>query len=94
MAMTIRPVTPDDVPALAALARRTWSDAFGHGLSPDDHAAELEETRSEAYFAVALRERTILVAEEGGALLGYVQFGEVTIPEVEIRPEDRALQRL
>ncbi len=31
----------------------------------------------------ALREKTILVAEADGALLGYVQFGDVAIPEVD-----------
>lgn len=81
-APTIRPAGLEDVPALAALATRTWSDAFGGGVSAEDEAAELEEGRSETYFATALGDKTILVAETGGALLGYVQF------------DDRELQRL
>jgi diamine N-acetyltransferase len=93
-APTIRPARPSDVHALSELATRTWSDAFGDGISPEDEAAELEETRSEAYFASALRSKTILVAEEDGALLGYVQFGDVGIPEVQVQPGDQALQRL
>jgi diamine N-acetyltransferase len=91
---TIRPARLSDVPELSALATRTWSDAFADGVSPDDEAAELEETRSEAYFADALRQKTILVAEADGALLGYVQFGEVGIPEAEAQPGDQGLQRL
>jgi ribosomal protein S18 acetylase RimI-like enzyme len=87
-------VTSSDLPALAELARRTWSDAFGDSVSPDDEVAALEETRSEAYFAAALSTETILVAEEDGVLLGYVQFGDVTIPEVDVRPGDQGLHRL
>jgi ribosomal protein S18 acetylase RimI-like enzyme len=90
----IRAARPGDVPALSDLARRTWSDAFGDGVRPEDEEAELEEGRSQAYFAQALNERTILVAEADGVLLGYVQFGEVGIPEVDVRPGDQALQRL
>jgi ribosomal protein S18 acetylase RimI-like enzyme len=90
----IRPAAPSDIPALSELAKRTWADAFGHSLSPEDLAAELEESRSEAYFADALTETTILLAEEEGALRGYVQFGDVEIPEVEARPGDQGLRRL
>ena len=93
-APTIRPATLSDVPALTELAKRTWSDAFGQSVSPDDEAVELEKTRSETYFINALREKTILVAEGGQALLGYVQFGDVEIPEVEVRPGDQGLQRV
>jgi ribosomal protein S18 acetylase RimI-like enzyme len=90
----IRPARLSDVPALSALAKRTWSEAFGDSVRPDDEAVELETTRSEKYFVNAMREKTILVAEADGALLGYVQFGDVEIPEVEIRPGDQGLQRV
>jgi len=92
--VSCRPATPGDVPSLSALAKRTWFDAFGGSVSPEDAAAELEATRSEGYFAVALAERTILVAEEEGALVGYVQFGDVDIPEVDLRAGDQELHRL
>ena len=83
------------MPALSGLASRTWSSAFGASVGADDEAAELADGRSEAYFRCALRTRTILVAaDDEGALLGYVQLGEVDIPEVEDRPGDAALQRL
>jgi hypothetical protein len=88
-APTIRPTRLSDVPALSALAKRTWSEAFGDSVSPDDAAVELEKTRSEKYFINALREKTILVAEADGVLLGYVQFGDVEIPEVEVRAGDQ-----
>ena len=92
-AATIRAATLSDVPALSELARRTWSEGFGDSVSPDDEAIELEATRSESYFLAALREKTILVAEADGALLGYVQFGDVEIPGVEAEPGDQGLHR-
>jgi diamine N-acetyltransferase len=94
MEMTIRPAEEADIPALSTLARRTWADAFGSSLSPEQLAAELDETRSEEYFRAALVEHTILVAELDGDLVGYVQFGDVTIPEVDARPGDRGLHRV
>jgi ribosomal protein S18 acetylase RimI-like enzyme len=83
-----------DAPALADLAKRTWSDAFGDGVSPDDLTAELEERRSEGYFLAAIAEKRILVAEADGVLVGYVQFGDVAIPEVEAFQGDKEFQRL
>ena len=90
----IRPATLSDVPALSDLATRTWADAFGEGLSSDDEAAEVKDSRSERYFADALRGKTILVAESDRRLVGYVQFGGVEIGEVDIQPGDRGLHRL
>ncbi len=90
----IRAATARDVPALSRLAKRTWSDAFGGGIAPEDEAHELEEGRSETYFENALREKTILVAEAGDELLGYVQFGDVDITGVDAQPGDRGLHRL
>ena len=78
----IRPARADDVPALADLARRTWLDAFGASVSPENAIAEAEEGRSEERFRAALDKQTILVAEENGALVGYVEF------------DDRELHRL
>ena len=71
--LQIREATPADVHALSELAKRTWSDAFGGSVSPDDEAVELEETRSETYFIGTLKEKTILVAERSDTLVGYVQ---------------------
>lgn len=92
--MVIRPATEADVPALADLARRTWLDAFGASLAPDDAAAAADESRSEARFRRALDERTILVAEDDGALVGYAELGGADMPELGTRPEDGWLHRL
>jgi ribosomal protein S18 acetylase RimI-like enzyme len=92
--MNVRPADEGDLPELSALAKRTWADAFGSSLGPEALEAELEETRSQAYFSAALIAQTILVAELDGELVGYVQFGDVTIPEVVAKPGDRGLQRV
>jgi ribosomal protein S18 acetylase RimI-like enzyme len=92
--MTIRGARVNDIPALSALAKRTWSDAFGASLSAEDEAIELEKKRSESYFAASLGKNTILVAEANGELRGYVQFGDVDIAEVDVQPGDQELQRL
>jgi len=86
----IRPAEPADVPALA---QRTWADAFGWSVSPEEQAAELEN-RSEASFAEGLHRWTTLVAENGGTLVGYVQFGDVVIDGVDAQPGDQELHQL
>lgn len=93
-AIAIRLARSSDVPALSELARRTWAQAFGDSVSPEDGAAELEKKRSVDYFAEALREQTILVAEKAGGLVGYVQFGDVRIPEVSRQAGDQAVHRV
>ena len=93
-APTVRPARLSDIPLLADLAKRTWADAFGGGVSAEDAATALEEERSEDYFAEAIREKTILVTEADGALLAYAQFGDVEIAGVEVQPGDQGLQRL
>ena len=92
--LDIRPATSGDVSALSDLAKRTWSDAFGYSVSPDEEAVELEVKRSEPYFDKALRESTILVADAEGTLLGYVQFGDVGIEGVDARPADQEVHRI
>ncbi|MDX6479611.1 MAG: diamine N-acetyltransferase [Gaiellaceae bacterium] len=89
----IRPARADDVPALADLARRTWLDAFGESVSPENAAAEADAGRSEEHFRAALEERTILVAEESGSLVGYVEFddGELRRLYVETALQGRGI---
>jgi ribosomal protein S18 acetylase RimI-like enzyme len=61
-----------------------------------DVAGELEDGRSEAYFATALTDerKTILVAEEHGQVIGYVQFGEAEVDDIDLQPGDRELHRV
>lgn len=92
--MIVRPIEGRDLPALSALAARTWADAFGHTVSEEEQAAELEQTRSEEYFRAAMEKDAILLAEDGGELVGYVQFGDVAIAEVDLEPGDQELRRV
>jgi ribosomal protein S18 acetylase RimI-like enzyme len=92
--MKIRPVAEGELPALAALAKRTWLAAFGGSVSSEEAAIEVEQTRSEDYFRAALPTDTVLVAEEDGELVGYVKFGDVRIPEVDVLPGDQGIHRI
>ena len=73
-----RPARSSDLPALADLAQRSWLDAFGSSVS-EESAAEEAASRSETYFASALAESSVLVAELDGVLAGYVQFDDAEL---------------
>ena len=68
--MNIREAKLDDVPVLADLAANTYADAFGSSLPQDVLADELEQRRSVAYFRWVVNTDTVLVAEQGGRLVG------------------------
>lgn len=75
--MELRPATLEDVPALAALGRASFSDAFGHLYRSEDLAAFLAEVHDEAAVAeeVAGHEcRHMLAVREDGALIGYCKL--------------------
>jgi ribosomal protein S18 acetylase RimI-like enzyme len=90
----IEPVKPDELKELADLASRTFKDAFGDGMDPEDLAKSLAENRSVAYFEKALSDSKILVAKHEGKIVGYLQYGVVKIPEAEATEDDLELGRL
>jgi ribosomal protein S18 acetylase RimI-like enzyme len=92
--ITIAPVQAPELIELAELAAKTFADAFGASMTPEDLKQSLEEDRSPAYFEHALKESTILVAKLDGKIVGYVQFGPVKMPEAGAAPDDRELGRL
>lgn len=92
--ITIVPVEASELVELAELAAKTFADAFGASMTPEDLQQSLEEDRSPAYFKRALEECTILVAKLDGKIVGYVQFGPVKMPETGANPDDRELGRL
>jgi len=92
--MIIRPAGTKDVATLAAFARRTYADAFGHSFSAEDLAAHLATSLADGYFHQALAEDVFLLAESEGRLIGFVQFGPVRIPAAAAGPEDRELRRI
>lgn len=75
--MQLRPATPDDVPALAALGRESFTAAFGHLYRPEDLAAFLAETHDEAVVAGEVAGvvcRHMLAVGDDRALLGYCKL--------------------
>lgn len=74
--MILRQATPADIPALSALGRDSFVEKFGHMYRPQDLAAFLEETHSEAAVAAELAhaERRYRLAEIDGALAGYCKL--------------------
>ena len=92
----IREIRTSDLPVLSALACRTYTEAFGHSLTPDELAAELEQNRSEACFRAAMNVDTILVAIMEGRLVGYIQLGDVRMDVYGRKPgaKDQAVHAL
>ena len=91
--MIIRQVTPSDIPELSLLAKKTYAETFGDGLTPDQLTSVLESTRSETYFKSAMIKDTILVAVDDMNLLGYIQISDVRyrLEGIEISENDQAI---
>jgi ribosomal protein S18 acetylase RimI-like enzyme len=92
--MIIREIETGNISALAELARRTFSDAFGTSISASDLAFHLQNNLSDAYFRAAADVDVFLIAEIEARLIGYVQFGAVEIPAPGRSPGDQELRRL
>lgn len=92
--MIIRQATIGDVAALAALARKTYSDAFGHSFSPSDLAFVLENDLSDGCFLEAVTEDGILIAMIDDRVVGYVQFGVASETMPRRSPDDQEVRRL
>jgi mycothiol synthase len=87
-------VRSDEMQELADLAARSFSDAFGDEMDPEDLAQSLEENRSLAYFERTKDSSTIIVARYQGKLAGYAQYGSVKLTGIDAAPEDREIGRV
>ena len=78
-----RRAVPEDAPALAELALRTFVDAFGAGSDPHDLALHTARSYGVAQQAAEIAHPRIitLVAEVDGRLTGYVQIRRDEVPE-------------
>lgn len=95
MKITIALVKPDELDALSCLAARTYCDAFGYSLDAEQLNNEITNGRSVDYFRKAIEKgNCILVAKNECKIVGYVQFGNVEIPEVNTSKSDMELSRL
>jgi ribosomal protein S18 acetylase RimI-like enzyme len=72
----ITPGTADDAPAIARIHVASWQAAY-RGIVPDEHLASLSVERREAHWrgAFAAGQTEVLVAREGGSIVGWVCFG-------------------
>jgi ribosomal protein S18 acetylase RimI-like enzyme len=75
----LRPATAQDLPALSQLAREAFIAKFGPLYSAENLAMFLADSLSEAAFAADLADpdRTIMLAENEGALLGFAKISTV-----------------
>jgi ribosomal protein S18 acetylase RimI-like enzyme len=75
-AVSLRPATAADVPALAALGRDSFVAKFGDLYRPEDLAAFLEQSHAEPVVAaqVADPQMRIVLAERNDALAGYCKL--------------------
>jgi ribosomal protein S18 acetylase RimI-like enzyme len=92
--MLIRKAQKSDLKAFSALAITTYARAFGHTFSASDLALHLAQNFSESSFAEALDKDVILLAEDGNSLVGYIQFGAVSIVVEAATLRDQELQRV
>ncbi|MEY2942961.1 MAG: hypothetical protein RLY97_975 [Pseudomonadota bacterium] len=97
---TIRDATLADAEALAALKLFTFHQTFIAGYAipypPDDLALFEAETYSVAQITAELMDAThqTWVAEQGGALVGYVHCGPCKLPHADVGDGDRELYQL
>jgi diamine N-acetyltransferase len=90
----IQPARRDDLSELADLAARTFSDAFGHAMTPEELKQSLAENRSVGYFERTFESSHILVARREGKIVGYTQFGSVLLSGAPAKPGDTELGRV
>lgn len=95
--LTIRDATPEDLPALVALSRKTFSDKFAHLYDPEDLAVFLQESHGEANYLSWLTdpENLIRVVEDDtGALKAYLLCSKLSLPATDPRPGAVELKRI
>lgn len=77
-----RDAAPADGPRLAAMARRSFSETFGHLYRPADLAAFLDATFGDEGLPAQLSDPaySVRIAEEEGAVAGFAKLGPVAFP--------------
>jgi len=92
----IRRGTAADAAALTSIARRTFVEAYGHLISPDDMLRHLDEFYFERRQRGELTQASLhtLLAFVGQALVGFAQMEREPPPECVKDPSALMLKRL
>lgn len=81
MSVALRPAGVADADVLAALARRSFTETFGHLYTVDDLAAFLAQHTPDGWAAgLADSDHAVLLAEEDGHTAGYAKLGPRRLP--------------
>ena len=90
--LVIRNARQSDIATLSEFAIKTYSDAFGHTFTDADLAAHLKKNLTADSFSRILDDDVVLLAEVEDLLLGYIQFGAVTLSSAD--NSEQELRRL
>lgn len=95
-AADVRDARPGDAATLSELGARTFVETFGHLYRPEDLAAFLAQSHSEAAYARALSDPAcgLWIAERAGRAIGYAQAGPCGLPHADVADGDGELKRL
>jgi ribosomal protein S18 acetylase RimI-like enzyme len=99
MAPVIRRAGAADAAVLSRIGRETFTLTFGHLYPPEDLAAFLDESHSQAAYAKLLDDPRyglwLLEDDAGeGRALGFAVAGPCGLPHPEVGPADGELKRL
>lgn len=92
----IRFLDLNDIPELTALAKKTYTDTFGHLLPDDEIEQTINETRSEECFLEDFRNDIFLGAMRENALIGYIQISALkyAVESIETHKSDQSINAL
>lgn len=95
-ALAIRRAGPGDAASLADIGARTFTLTFGHMYPPEDLAAFLADSHSEAAYARLLEDDryALWLLEDAGRTVGFAVAGPCGLPHPEVAPADGELKRL
>jgi ribosomal protein S18 acetylase RimI-like enzyme len=86
--VAIRAAVPADAPAIAALHVAAWREAYRNLAPPEAvRRLDLHRRRSQWTAMLAKAERTMLVAERDGRIVGIGTAGAATVPALGARGE-------
>ncbi|MCA8891398.1 MAG: GNAT family N-acetyltransferase [Hyphomonas sp.] len=95
--LTFRDAVAEDTDALTALARKTFTDKFGHLYHPEDLAAFLHESHSPDVYEAWLGDPDVLVRvceTDDGALKAYLLCSPLSLPAPYPQPGAVELKRV